>query len=159
MNSIKIFGMDVDGTLTNGYLYIGPNSEIMKVFNAKDGLGISKLHKNHIVPVIITKRKSDIVSYRAKELNITEVYQNIIDKTTILKQITEKYNCSFENVAYIGDDENDLDCMQKCGIKGCPADAVEAIKGISDFICVNNGGEGAVREFVDYVLSFVSDVL
>jgi len=144
--------MDVDGTLTDGKIYVGTQDEIMKAFNVKDGLGITKLQVKGIVPVIITGRNSEIIANRAKELNITEVYQRIHDKVKKLKQVAGKYECDFNEIAYIGDDENDLECMKLCGIKGCPADAADVVKGIADFVCKRNGGNGAVREFIEYLM-------
>lgn len=149
---IKMLIMDVDGTLTDGKIYIGNDGEIMKAFNVKDGLGIAKLNKKNILPVIITGRNSEIVTQRAKELNILEVHQGVHDKVKILLQIAEKYECNLNEIAYIGDDENDLDCMKLCGVKGCPADAVNAITKIADFVSKYNGGNGAAREFIEYLL-------
>jgi 3-deoxy-D-manno-octulosonate 8-phosphate phosphatase (KDO 8-P phosphatase) len=85
-------------------------------------------------------------------LQITEVYQGIDDKVKQLRLIVAKYNCSFAEVAYIDDDLNDLKCMKLCGIRGCPADAVEQVKKTVYYVCVKNGGDGAVREFIEYFL-------
>lgn len=155
---IKMLIMDVDGTLTDGKIYIGSQGETMKAFSVKDGLGIIKLHGNGIVPVILTGRESEIVAYRAKELKITEVHQGIHDKVTELKMIIEKYQYTRYEIAYIGDDENDLECMELCAIKGCPADAVNDVKKVVDFVSNKNGGDGAVREFVEHLLSLKKEV-
>lgn len=149
---IKVLVMDVDGTLTDGKIYISSTGEVLKVFNVKDGLGINKLHNNGIIPVLITGRESDIVMKRANELKITDVYQGINDKLQILSKVAKQYNYNFSQFAYVGDDENDLKCMELCGISGCPADAINSVKEISDFISNHNGGDGAVREFIDYLL-------
>lgn len=150
--TIKMLILDVDGTLTDGRIYIGSQGEIMKAFNVKDGLGIVKLQTHGIIPVIITGRQSDILTYRAKELNIVEVFQGVNNKIEKLKEVLNKYDVKLKEVAYIGDDENDLECMKMCAIKGCPADAVDIVIKISDYVCKRNGGEGAVREFIDYLL-------
>ena len=71
----------------------------------------------------------------------------------ILKEVSEKYNCGFDEIAYIGDDENDIECMKLCGIIGCPSDALDSVKEISDFVSSKNGGDGAVREFIEYILN------
>ena len=102
-----------------------------------------------IVPVIITGRKSMIVENRAKELSITELYQGVGDKLAQLKRVAEKYNTAPEEIAYIGDDLNDLECIEYCGVTACPADAVEEVKRKVKFVCKKNGGEGTVREFID----------
>lgn len=154
---INMIIMDVDGTLTDGKIYISSQGEIMKAFNVKDGLGISKLHSKGIVPVIITGRNSEIVTQRSKELNITEVIQGAHDKVKIARQLAKKYECDLGEIAYIGDDENDIECMKLCRIKGCPADAANDVKKIADFVSKRNGGDGAVREFIEYLLSMQSE--
>ncbi|WP_461206114.1 KdsC family phosphatase [Clostridium sp. DL1XJH146] len=155
---IKMVVLDVDGTLTDGKIYIGSHGEIMKAFNVKDGLGIKKIQTKGIVPVIITGRNSKIVTERAQELDIKEVHQGVHDKVEKLKQIIEKYGCEFNEIAYIGDDENDLECMKLCGIKGCPADAEGVVKKNADFVCKKDGGNGAVREFIEYLLLDITKI-
>lgn len=152
LNKVKMVVMDVDGTLTDGKIYMGLEGETIKAFNAKDGLRIRQLPEFGIIPIIITGRDSQILTNRAEELDITELYQGVSNKVIVLDRILEKYNLKYENVAYIGDDENDHTCMNLCGVRGCPADAAEAIKSIADFVSKRNGGEGAVREFLDFVL-------
>lgn len=149
---MKLLVMDVDGTLTDGKIYIGPQGEVMKAFNVKDGGGIVKLHSHDIIPVIVTGRISEIVEHRAKELGITEVHQGVKDKVKVLKQLADKYQCALGEIAYIGDDENDVEAMKLCGFVGCPQDAVEAVKQVADYVCQRNGGAGAVREFIEYLL-------
>ena len=153
---IKLLVMDVDGTLTDGKIYMGNDGEMMKAFNIKDGCGIHDiLIPAGIIPVIITGRKSKIVKNRCMEIGITEYYQGVFDKTAILQEILDEKGFGLGNVAYIGDDINDISCMQfvksEGGLIGCPADAVESVKSIADFIAHSNGGNGAVREFIDYL--------
>ena len=146
---IKLLVMDVDGTLTDGKIYMGENGEVMKAFNVKDGYAIAHmLPEMGIIPVIITGRKSKIVENRAKELGITELYQGVGDKLTQLKIVAEKYNAAPEQIAYIGDDLNDLECIDYCGVTACPADAVEEVKRVVTYVCKHNGGDGAVRGFI-----------
>jgi 3-deoxy-D-manno-octulosonate 8-phosphate phosphatase (KDO 8-P phosphatase) len=150
---IKILAMDVDGTLTDGKVYIGDNGEIMKAFNIKDGYAIYKfLPENNILPVIVTGRISKIVEKRAVELGIKEVYQGISDKLAAMKEIAEKHNCKYDEIAYIGDDENDLPAMNIAGVVGCPADASASVKKVASFVSSCNGGSGAVREFVEWII-------
>jgi 3-deoxy-D-manno-octulosonate 8-phosphate phosphatase (KDO 8-P phosphatase) len=151
---IKMLIMDVDGTITDGKIYMGEHGEILKAFNIKDGYAIREiLPKYNIIPVIITSRMSKIVENRALELCISHIYQGVIDKKILLKEIIEQENISMSNVAYIGDDINDLECMMSCGLRGCPADAVSEIKEIADFISKKNGGDGAVREFIEIIVN------
>jgi len=149
---IRYLVMDVDGTLTDGKIYIGSGGEIMKAFNIKDGLGIHEiLPKAGIEPVIITGRESEIVEIRCKELGIKHVYQGIGNKLGHLLTITQ----DLSSVAYIGDDINDLQVMSiiknEGGLVGCPADAVREILDIADFVSSFCGGNGAVREFIDVI--------
>ncbi len=151
--SIKLLVMDVDGTLTDGHIYIGSNGELMKAFDVKDGYAIyHMLPANNITPVIITGRSSAIVAARAKELKITELHQGVSDKLAVLKEVAAKYNALPEEIAYIGDDLNDLDCMSYCGCTACPADAVDEVLETAKYVCTHNGGQGAVRDFVTHIL-------
>lgn len=155
---IKLFVMDVDGTLTDSKIYMGENGEMMKAFNVKDGYAIAHmLPEMGIIPVIITGRKSKIVENRAKELGIIEFYQGVGDKLTQLKMVAEKYNAAPEEIAYIGDDLNDLACIEYCGLTACPADAVEKVKQKVTYVCNKNGGEGAVREFICKIEENIQD--
>ena len=145
--------MDVDGTLTDGKIYMGANGELYKAFNIKDGYGIHDiLIPNKIEPIIITGRSSSIVQKRCDELGITRVYQGITNKLEKIKEITHH----LDKVAYIGDDLNDLPCMIALksfgGIVGCPNDAVKRVKEIADFVAKHEGGNGAVREFIEWLI-------
>ena len=149
---IKMLVMDVDGTLTDGCIYMGPEGEAMKAFHAKDGYGIVHiLPKLGILPVVITGRSSQILQRRCQELNIPHLYQGIGDKLAKLKELCRQLRISPEDIACIGDDLNDLSCLQYCGYAGCPNDAVEAVRENVNYICRLNGGHGAVREFIDHL--------
>lgn len=153
MALIKILFIDVDGTLTDGKIYMGASGEIFKAFDIKDGYAIHELLPEYdIVPVIITGRTSKIVENRALELGIIELYQGIRDKVACIKQVVNKYGCSIKETAFIGDDLNDLSAMQLCGVAGCPADAVRDVKNVCSYVCNAVGGNGAVREFIDWLI-------
>lgn len=148
--SIKLLVMDVDGTLTDGRIYIGAQGEVMKAFDVRDGYAIAHILPTlGITPVIITGRTSAIVEQRAKELKITEFYQGVADKLTKLKEVAKKFGASADEVAYIGDDLNDLDCIRHCGTTACPADSVPEVLSAVDYVCKHDGGRGAVREFIE----------
>lgn len=150
---IKLLVMDVDGTLTDGCIYMGENGELMKAFNVQDGYGIAQILPKHgVIPVIITGRESKIVERRARELKITHVYQGVGEKLAKLKALAQALDAAPEQVAYIGDDLNDLECIRWCGFSGCPADAVPEIREAVDYVCVLVGGKGAVREFIDRLI-------
>lgn len=155
---IKLLFMDIDGTLTDGKIYIAKDGEFCKAFDIKDGYGIHDILPHYkIIPVVITARESEIVSKRCVELGIFEVYQNCRNKKQKMIEISKKYgimlneNNILEQTAYIGDDILDLQCMTIAQLKGCPADSVDEIKEVADFISDKNGGEGAVREFIEWL--------
>ena len=149
---IKLILLDVDGTLTDGGIYRDNNGEEFKKFNVKDGYVIINARKIGIDFGIITGRKSELVRIRAEELKIKYLYQGISEKVPILEELMESYNLKKEEIAYMGDDLNDLGIMKKVGLKGAPQDAVSEVKGIADFVSSKKGGEGAVREFVEFIL-------
>lgn len=150
--NIKLLVMDVDGTLTDGCIYCSGQGELLKAFNVKDGYAIAHvLPKLNIIPVIITGRESKIVEYRASELGISELHQGVADKLSKLNDIAAKYECNYDNIAYIGDDLNDISCIEKCGLTACPADSILEVIEKVDYVCKNNGGKGAVREFISVI--------
>ncbi|NLM96365.1 MAG: HAD hydrolase family protein [Halanaerobiaceae bacterium] len=149
---IKMLIMDVDGTLTDGKIFLGNNGEEMKAFSVKDGLGIQLLHQSGVIPVIITGRESNIVRIRARELNIKELYQGIKDKLGVYEGLKEKYGFLDEEIGFVGDDLNDLPILEKAGVSFTVNDGVEVIKGICDYCSNKNGGDGAVREIIDLIL-------
>lgn len=151
---IKLLFMDVDGTLTDGKIYIGSTGELVKSFNIKDGYGIAHILPEHgVVPVIITGRASPILTRRCEELGITELYQNKMKKVPVLESVCKKYGVDFSQTAYIGDDLPDLPCIELCGFTGCPADSVEEIKAACDYVCKKEAGYGAVREFIEQIIN------
>lgn len=154
---IRFLVMDVDGTLTDGKIYMGAAGEAMKAFDVKDGCGIKELLPKHsIVPVIITARTSEILQNRCRELGITELHQGERNKLECLQGILSKYGADMSHVAYIGDDILDLQCMipvrQQGGLAGCPQDAVPQVRESSNFVSVHKAGEGAVRDFIEYII-------
>ena len=165
MAKIKFLVMDVDGTLTDGKIYMGENGELLKIFDIKDGCGIKDiLPKSGIVPIIITARDSKILLNRCKELEIVHIHQGTRDKISKLDEIitsmsaADNIEYSYSNCAYIGDDILDLQCMepikQAGGIVGCPADAARKVLDLADFISSKSGGNGAVREFIEWIIDY-----
>lgn len=150
--TIKLAAFDVDGVLTDGSLTFDENGHEYKTFNAKDGQGIVNLNKAGIITAIITARNNGTVEHRAGNLNITELHQGSKNKIKTLEEIMAKYNITFEQIAYMGDDLPDICILEKVALKGCPNDAVDEVKAIANFVSSKNGGRGAVREFCDYIL-------
>ena len=150
---IKLLVLDVDGTLTDGKIYISNEGEFFKTFDIKEGCGIHDiLPKCDILPAIITGRKSQILEKRCKELNIVNLYQGVTNKIDKLDELLSTFELTYDNVAYIGDDINDLYCMKKASLIGCPSDAVKEVITIADFVSGKIGGNGAVREFIEWLV-------
>ena len=160
---IRFLVMDVDGTLTDGKIYMGQNGELFKAFDIKDGYAIKEmLPSMGIIPVIITARESQIVEHRCQELGVKELHQGCRDKIGKVREILKAYGqrdgkvYDLSSVAYVGDDLLDLQCIepisQDGGFTACPADAAEEVKAAVNYVCKRNAGNGAVREFV-YKLS------
>ena len=149
---IKVIVLDVDGTMTDGGVYIDNNRVESKKFSIKDGAGIKIAQKAGIEFVILTGRKSNCVLQRAEELGIKNIYQDIINKGEFLEKFFRDYGYSKKEVAYIGDDLNDLEAMKRVELSVCPSDACEEVKNYVDIISSKRGGEGVVREFVEVLL-------
>lgn len=149
---IKLIVLDVDGTLTDGKLYMDNENNSWKAFNVKDGFAIAQWIKYGGIVSIITGKSSNIVTRRKEELGIQELSQGISNKVAELKKIIAKYNLSLEEVAYIGDDINDLGVMSIVGFCASPSDAVQEVLDKVDYISKYNGGNGAVRDIIEKIM-------
>jgi len=149
---IKLLILDVDGCLTDGSLTYSADAIESKTFNVKDGLGISTWIKMGNHAAIITGRNSEIVKRRADELGIQHLFQGIKDKDRVLREIVDSLGISFDEVAAIGDDLNDLNMLQLANRSFTPANGVKEIQEIVDTILSKKGGEGAVREMIDILV-------
>ena len=149
---IKLIVLDVDGTLTDGKLYMDDKDNSLKAFDVKDGFAIAQWIKLGGVVAIITGKTSEIVRRRKEELGIQELSQGISNKVSELNKLIIKYDFSMEEIAYIGDDINDLGVMSKVGFSACPKDAVSEVLERVDYIASKNGGNGAVREIFEKIM-------
>lgn len=149
---IKIIIMDVDGTLTDGTLFVLPDGEEVKSYNVRDGLGILLAHLVGFKTAIITGKTSRALEKRAEKLRIDELHQGIMDKKPVLEAILAKHGLKNEEAAYIGDDLGDLAVIKSVGLAGAVADAHPEVKKNCHFICEQGGGRGAVREFIEFIL-------
>jgi len=152
VEEIKIIILDVDGTMTDGKLYIDNNGVETKAFNVKDGMAIAKAIQYGVKVAIITGRSSKVVEHRALELGIKDIYQGVSNKIEVLDKLLQKYGYTYENVAYMGDDINDIPAMIKSGYVGITRDAVDDIEEFAHFRSKYKGGNGAVREFIEGIL-------
>lgn len=150
---IELIVLDVDGTLTDGKITYANSGEELKSFDVKDGLAISTWTKRlGKKAAIITGRDSKIVEKRAKDLGIEYLYQGVHNKDEIVEEILKKEGLSWEEVAAIGDDLNDYKMLKKAKLGFAPLDASSYVKDIADVVCSKNGGDGAVREMLEYIV-------
>ena len=150
--NIKMFLMDVDGVLTDGKVIYDSNGNELKAFNIKDGLGIGLLHKAGMITGIITGKTSPMVEKRANELKIKEVFQGKKKKLESYELIKRKYKLQDDEMLYIGDDLIDIPILKRVGFPVAVADASEIVKKYCVYVTKAKGGEGAVRETIDYIL-------
>ena len=152
LERIRYLILDVDGTMTDGGVYLGSRGEEMKRFSIKDGAGIMLARQAGIESVILTGRESRCVQRRAGELSISLVFQGVKDKRAFLLDFLETNDILPQEAAYMGDDLNDLEAMQCVGLAVCPQDAAKQVKAYCPIVLSAKGGEGAVREFVEMIL-------
>ncbi len=153
---IKLFVTDVDGVLTDAGMYYSENGEELKKFNTRDGKGIELLRKSGIKTALITSEESKIVESRAKKLGFDYIFQGVSNKVDVLNKLSLESKISLDEVAYIGDDINDLDVLKVVGFSSCPFDAMKQNREIVHYVCKLKGGEGCVREFIEKVISNVA---
>jgi 3-deoxy-D-manno-octulosonate 8-phosphate phosphatase (KDO 8-P phosphatase) len=151
---IKLLLTDNDGVLTDGGVYYGESGEILKKFNIRDGMGVERLRNFAACDVgIITGELSPSVAKRAEKLKITELHLGIKNKPAVLHEILSRKKLFAEEIAYIGDDVNDIEIMKLVGLSACPANAISFAKNQADYICENNGGDGAFRELAEIIIA------
>lgn len=158
-SQIKAFILDVDGTLTDGGMYYGPDGEALKKFNTRDAHGLQLLRENGIKVCVFTSEDSPAVAARMKKLNIDEYYPGTKNKLEALKSKIEFWGISLQEIAYMGDDLCDLECLNHAGTAICPADAVPEIRRRANHVCAASAGYGAVREACDLIFKINSEVI
>lgn len=151
---IKLLLSDSDGVLTDGGVYYSDRGEELKRFNIRDGMGVARLRTLAQVDVgIITGELSGSVKKRAEKLEIAELHLGVKDKVAVLNEIMKRMDLTLAEIAYIGDDINDVEVMKQVGLSACPADAISLVKEIADYVCQTNGGHGAFREFAECIIA------
>ena len=153
IKKIKLIATDVDGVLTDGGMYYSSKGDVLKKFHARDGMAVSILKKNTIPTVIITKERNQIVKQWSSKMNIDRLFDGIKNKEKIVPKLCKLYSLSENNIAYIGDDVNDLEILKRVGFSITPKDGNLEVKKIVDCICKSSGGEGVLREICDLVIS------
>lgn len=149
---IKMILTDVDGCLTDGTIYYGPNHEKYKKFNMQDGMALRILRENNILTGIISSDNSQATKYRAEDLKFDIICIGEKNKLTKFEEIIKEYELKKEEVAYMGDDIQDLCVLEQVGLAVAPNNAVEEVKNKVDYITQKKGGEGAFREFAEYIV-------
>lgn len=149
---IKLVITDVDGVLTDGGMYYTANGDIMKRFHVRDGMGVTLLRKNNISTIIITKEQTPMVKQWAKRMKIKRLFDGVKQKEKILQRICTQFKVKQDEIAYIGDDINDVELLKMVGFSAVPKDAILIAKNNSNYICKKNGGEGVLREVAEIIL-------
>ncbi len=152
MQKIKLFVCDIDGVFSDGRIYLGNNGEELKAFHTKDGYGIKALGASGVDVAVITGRKSNIVQTRMTALNVKHIVQGEENKLPALKAMIASLALTPEQVAYIGDDMPDFECLNYVGLSIAVSDAHPAILNVCDYITYTRGGFGAVRETCDLIM-------
>lgn len=149
---IKMFLTDCDGCLTDGGMYYSENGDELKKFNTTDGMGFKLLKERGIITGVITGEKRELNSRRAKKLNLDIIEQGVSDKLSKIKELCNKYDVGLNNVLYIGDDINDLEAIKAVGFGCSVANGIDVVKQAAKYVTKKSGGEGAVREIIDFCL-------
>lgn len=152
MKKIKLVLTDVDGCLTDGSVYYGPNHEKIKKFNMQDGMALKLLRENNILTGIISADNSEATRYRAEDLKFDFIYINIKDKLAKFEEILETNNLQRDEVSYMGDDIQDLCILNQVKVSVAPNNAVDEVKKAVSHITQKSGGNGAFREYAEYII-------
>ena len=152
LRGIKLFATDVDGVLTDAGMYYSESGDEWKKFNTRDGMGIKLLQRAGIITAIVTQERTKLVARRAEKLAIPELHQGVMDKLTLFGRWRHDMGSRSSQVAYIGDDINDLETLKAVGFSASPADGMPDIVAAVDYVCQKKGGEGAVREIIEMIL-------
>ena len=149
---LKYWVIDVDGTMTDAGIYYDDNGNELKKFCTKDAAGFFAAHQVDVKIIVLTGRECYAVRRRMEEMKVDFIFQNVKDKKSFLVNFMKDNNISKNEIGYIGDDLNDFMAMKLVGFVGCPSDACVEIKEIADYISCVEGGKGAVRDIIEYVL-------
>ena len=152
-SKIKLVGTDIDGVWTDSKMYVTPEGEWMKAFSTYDGMATAMLKEKGIVVAILTGENSDVVIARAEKLQIDEVYVDEHEKLKRLTYLTKKYDITMDEVAYIGDDVNDLEVLKAVGFSALAGNSPIQDQFTPDYVTTRHGGNGAFREFADIILN------
>jgi YrbI family 3-deoxy-D-manno-octulosonate 8-phosphate phosphatase len=142
----------VDGVLTDAGMYYSESGDEWKKFNTRDGMGIKLLQRAGLITAIITQERTRLVARRAEKLAIPELHQGVMDKLSVIRDMAVRHGIALDQVAYIGDDVNDIEALKAVGLSASPADGLPQVVRVVKYVCRKKGGEGAVRELADMIL-------
>jgi len=152
VDSIKAVALDVDGVLTDGAVWWGPNGEEWKRFNFRDIMGVSRARRAGLAFALISGEDSPLVDRFAQKLGIEEVFKGCKEKARALEEFARRRGLKLSEIAFMGDDVNDVEAMKLAGVSAAPLDAHQSARQQATFVSKQNGGNGAVRELLDYLL-------
>jgi N-acylneuraminate cytidylyltransferase len=150
---VRLLCVDVDGVLTDAGMYYGPDGEVLKKFNTRDGMGLARVREAGVAVAIVSSEDSAIVHARAAKLRIDDVFCNATDKRRVIDELSGKHGLELEQVAFVGDDLNDLSAMECVGLACAVADAAEQVQAVAHFVTRRRGGDGAVREVCELLIA------
>ena len=152
LQQIRLFATDVDGVLTDAGMYYSESGDEWKKFNTRDGMGIKLLQRAGLITAIVTQERTKLVARRAERLAIPELHQGAMDKLTVIRGMAARHGITLREIAYIGDDVNDIEALRAVGFSSAPADGLPDVLQVVDYVCEKKGGEGAVREIIEMIL-------
>jgi 3-deoxy-D-manno-octulosonate 8-phosphate phosphatase (KDO 8-P phosphatase) len=152
LRRIRLFATDVDGVLTDAGMYYAESGDEWKKFNTRDGMGIKLLQRAGIITAIVTQERTKLMARRAEKLKIPELHQGVMDKLSLIREMAARHGLTLSQVAYIGDDINDLETLKAVGFSSAPADGMPKVTAAVHYVCQKKGGEGAVREIIEMIL-------
>ena len=150
---VRLLCVDVDGVLTDAGMYYGPDGEVLKKFNTRDGMGLARLREAGVAVAIISGEDSAIIHARAAKLKIDDVFCGASNKRLAIEELCSRHRLEFSEVAFIGDDLNDLPALECVGLPCAVADAAEPVQAIAHYVTRRRGGDGAVREVCDFLIA------
>jgi 3-deoxy-D-manno-octulosonate 8-phosphate phosphatase (KDO 8-P phosphatase) len=149
---IRAVAIDVDGVLTDGTFWWGPDGQEWKRFSFRDVMGVSRALRSGLIVAMISGENSPLVDRYAAKMGIEDVFKGSKDKALALREFAQRHALDCSEIAFIGDDVNDLDAMKLCGLAAAPADAEDSVRARAQFVSKHFGGRGALREFLEHLI-------
>jgi YrbI family 3-deoxy-D-manno-octulosonate 8-phosphate phosphatase len=150
---VRLLCVDVDGVLTDAGMYYGPDGEVLKKFNTRDGMGLARVREAGVAVAIISGEDSAIVHARAAKLKIDDVFCGASNKRVAIDELCTRHGLELDEVAFIGDDLNDLSVLECVGLACAVSDAAEPVQAIAHYVTQRRGGDGAVREVCEFLIA------